>query len=59
MKDYLIKDFTDVTIGKGEEPTIQVINEKDLWDFLQSLKNKPREIAIFEVEVGNCLLDWS
>ncbi len=55
MKDYLIKDFTDVS--KDEEPTIRLVDEKDLWNFLQSLKENPREIAIFEV--GDCLLDWS
>ena len=57
MKDYLIKDFTDMSTDKEEEPTIRVVNEKDLWKFLQLLKESPREIAIFEV--GDCLLDWS
>lgn len=57
MKDYLIKDYTDVSIDNEKEPTIQVVSEEELWDFLQSLKNKRRKIAIFEV--GDCLLDWS
>ena len=57
MKDYLIKDFTGVTKGGGKEPTIRVVDEKEMWSILQSLKNKPREIAIFEV--SDCLLDWS
>ena len=57
MKDYLIEDFTDVSIAGEGEPTIRVVDEKELWNFLQSLKSKPREISVFEI--GDCLLDWS
>ena len=57
MKDYLIKDYTGVTKGGREEPTIRVVDEKNLWNIVQSLKGSPREIAIYEV--GDCLLDWS
>jgi len=59
MKEYLIKDFTDLNIDKGENPTIQIVDEKGLWNLFRSLKEIPREIAIYEVQIGDCVLDWS
>jgi len=58
MKDYLIKDFTDVTTA-GKEPTIRIVDEKEMWKIFQSLKEKPRDIAIYKVEIGDCIVDWS
>ena len=57
MKDYVIEDYTGITRDEKKKPTIQVVDEDELWDILQSSKNKPRALCVFEV--GKCLLDWS
>lgn len=57
MEEYLVKDFSGISVEKRQEPKISLVTKEELWEIIQKIKECPREIAVYEL--GNCVLDWS
>lgn len=61
MNEYLIKDYTGIDDVRLENPRIFIVNEKELFELLQKIRNEDDEkytkISVFKI--GDCVLDWS
>ena len=53
---YVVRDVTDLLMGKSGKSTIKLVRDEELWEIIQSCKENPRRIEVYLL--GNCILDW-
>lgn len=56
-RHYLVRDYTEVTDPKRENPQDTVVYGDEIIRVIDEAKEGGRKISIYTI--GECLLDWS
>ena len=56
--DYLILDYSDGTKEGKNEPELNLVNEKEVWEIIQiAHEDEKKKISVYKI--GECVIDFS